>query len=204
MLGQNEVGAAGAQRRYHANIGTAVALTVRDGIGKHALKTKTAIQQIHCVSWAEPIVKFFSVKYYKSDVKLILRFWLRTNEAFTRCSVARGRDRVVEIAGEARGEECGVAGGRGGGRVCARVTRAVPSCILSIDRVEQGMEGEWAVTVEREERGRPVTGTARLQLVPVSLPSEVTTLYSWLIPGAWCRWCWCRAGWSGGRGTGGS
>ena len=54
VLGQNEVGAAGAQRRYHANIGTAVALTVRDRIRKHALETQTAIQQIR----AEPIVLF--------------------------------------------------------------------------------------------------------------------------------------------------
>ena len=67
--------------------------------------------------------------------------------------------------------------GRTGGRVCVRITRGVPSCIITIDRVEANMEGSWSVTIEREERGRNVSKTAEVELVMVELPDSVSLQY---------------------------
>ena len=73
--------------------------------------------------------------------------------------------------------QCGDMPGRTGGRVCVRITRGVPSCIITIDRVEANMEGSWSVSIEREERGRNVSKTAEVELVMVELPDSVSLLY---------------------------
>ena len=67
--------------------------------------------------------------------------------------------------------------GRVGGRVCVRITRGVPSCIITIDRVAANMEGTWSVDIEREERGRNVSKTAEVELVMVELPDSVILQY---------------------------
>ena len=58
-----------------------------------------------------------------------------------------------------------------------RITRGVPSCIITILSMEANMEGTWSVTIEREERGRNVSKTAEVELVMVELPDSVSLQY---------------------------
>lgn len=117
---------------------------------------------------------------YHANLDSLVVLTARTNEPFDRCRVSQGRQERVEISGGARREEC-VSVGRDGAQVCASVTKGVPSCLLTIDKVTPELAGSWSFEIEREVgqsgRTRTLRQTARADLILVEFPSLLYIKY---------------------------